>query len=633
MNAKPPALDGSTRLLILFIGTIQGLLLLAAHEMILRKVWPATEMTWRVVGHTLNITIPLTLQMTLLKIRDRRPWLFSGGMALVLAGLSYYTAGTLPRFESGGMILPSFVLTIALGWFVALPFAQTWLKTGTFYFPYRLLFEHAWNNFLILAVAHLFMSLFWGLLMLWAGLFNVIGIGFFSTLFHDKYFFDPMLATALGFALSLARTYQRAIGALRWICLTLFRGLLPLLALIALLFVIGLTFTGLAPLWGTGRATLLMLTLQLLMILFLNAVYQTGDDEAPYPRWLREGVTVAVALLPVYAVLSAYALYLRIGQHGWSVDRFWAMLSALVIGLYACGYSVASFRSRTSWMEWMSPINVGMAEVVILLMILVNTPLLDPKGITLQSQWNRLMRGAVSPEQFDYNYLRSLGTQGFNAIGRLAFLQDHPQAKIIRERATTVLDQINCSNKPSIPAQTVSLKGTEAAGTIYFVPLETFPALFIDQLREDYRREFGLAIKMLPSIEIEEAVRDPRRGQLIAERLIATIKHRYPEQAADPETIFIGLTNSDMYIEKYTWRFAFSYRDEDRFAVVSSARMDPLFYNEPQSEGLLYQRMRKMVLKNIGIIYYRLPQNNDKNSVLCAPILGIEDLDHIGAAL
>jgi hypothetical protein len=37
-----------------------------------------------------------------------------------------------------------------------------------------------------------------------------------------------------------------------------------------------------------------------------------------------------------------------------------------------------------------------------------------------------------------------------------------------------------------------------------------------------------------------------------------------------------------------------------------------------------------MVSKNVGILYYKLPQKSDRKSVMFGPILGIDDLDSIG---
>ena len=39
--------------------------------------------------------------------------------------------------------------------------------------------------------------------------------------------------------------------------------------------------------------------------------------------------------------------------------------------------------------------------------------------------------------------------------------------------------------------------------------------------------------------------------------------------------------------------------------------------------------LRKMISKNIGIMYYGLEESTDRKSVLYGPILGLDDLDSI----
>ena len=106
-------------------------------------------------------------------------------------------------------------------------------------------------------------------------------------------------------------------------------------------------------------------------------------------------------------------------------------------------------------------------------------------------------------------------------------------------------------------------------GKIYFVPLHEFSSPSLIKLITYYKRRYGLAIETLPSVKLEEAVVDFSRRQLIAEELIALMKRQYPELAKDPKVILIGITPGDMYIREYTWQFAFSWREEGRFAVVS----------------------------------------------------------------
>lgn len=166
---------------------------------------------------------------------------------------------------------------------------------------------------------------------------------------------------------------------------------------------------------------------------------------------------------------------------------------------------------------------------------------------------------------------------------------------------------------------------------IYLAPLGPFPAASLERLLVYHREKHGLNFESLPQVEVERKSFDAFRRQLIAEELVALMKRHNPQQANDPAAILLGVTRGDMYIRSTDWRFAFAYREGERFAVVSSARMDPSnFPRLPANPGLLELRLRKMISKQIGILVFGLPQSRDKRSVMYGPILSLADLDAIG---
>jgi predicted Zn-dependent protease len=170
----------------------------------------------------------------------------------------------------------------------------------------------------------------------------------------------------------------------------------------------------------------------------------------------------------------------------------------------------------------------------------------------------------------------------------------------------------------------------KTAAEVYFVPLGNISSLSLESLVSFYKRKFGLPIKTLPGLQLERSSVDWQRRQLVAEELIEFMKRGYPRLASDSRAILIGITEFDMYIRKYNWQFSFSYRAQDRFAVVSSARLNPVSFGQPADQALLHTRLRKAITKDIGILYFHLPQSNSPRSVLYRSILGIDDLDRVG---
>lgn len=166
---------------------------------------------------------------------------------------------------------------------------------------------------------------------------------------------------------------------------------------------------------------------------------------------------------------------------------------------------------------------------------------------------------------------------------------------------------------------------------VYFVPLGSFPGDDLTSLAEYYRDKYKIDIAVLKSIPVDDAVRDSSRGQLMAEKLVECVRIGVPEYANDPRAILIGFTSEDIYPTSQNWQFAFGWRlGSSHAAVVSTARMSLHYIGQPIDLNLSETRLRKMVTKDVGILYYGLPQSQNPRSVLYNGIMGIEELDQVG---
>jgi predicted Zn-dependent protease len=189
-----------------------------------------------------------------------------------------------------------------------------------------------------------------------------------------------------------------------------------------------------------------------------------------------------------------------------------------------------------------------------------------------------------------------------------------------------------------VPLSTDTLKGS---GKLYLVPLGGFSQARIAELAGYYRSKYGITIETLPDIPLPSEAINPARHQLIAEAAVDVMTQSRLDVSIDPEAIMIGLTTQDMYIAQYNWSYSFSFRKQDKYAVVSTARMDDsqtisfwdIFRTKPGPPApgeVIQTRLRKMVTKNIGILYYHLPQSADRRSVLYRKVSGIYELDDMG---
>jgi len=86
-----------------------------------------------------------------------------------------------------------------------------------------------------------------------------------------------------------------------------------------------------------------------------------------------------------------------------------------------------------------------------------------------------------------------------------------------------------------------------------------------------------------------------------------------------------------MYPVSQGWQFAFGWGlGRARTAVVSTARLSLTVVGQTSDRELLATRLRKIVTKDLGILYFGLPKSENPKSVLYNQIMGLEELDAVG---
>jgi predicted Zn-dependent protease len=163
------------------------------------------------------------------------------------------------------------------------------------------------------------------------------------------------------------------------------------------------------------------------------------------------------------------------------------------------------------------------------------------------------------------------------------------------------------------------------ARNVYFAPIGDFPREKVEALITHYRAKYDLTIEVLAPISVPPDALNTERDQLGADRLLEAIRAS-DVALADPEAVIIGLTDQDMYIEDLTWRYAYAARSNNaQHAVISTAR----FNAYRADEAMQMQRLRKMISKNLGFLYYGLGSSQDPGSVMYGQIMGPDDLDAV----
>jgi hypothetical protein len=223
----------------------------------------------------------------------------------------------------------------------------------------------------------------------------------------------------------------------RTLVLVLLSWLLPLMTLIAAGFLASLPFTGLAPLWKTGFAAGYLLIASGVLVFLINATRQDGDH-APQVILRLSGSLAAYLLVPLVAI-SAYAIYLRVEQYGWTAERVTSTACLVVAAAYAGGYAAAALPFG-NWLAHVSRWNFFCALLVLAVIAALFSPLADPTRLSVDSQVSRLLAGRIDARKFDFDYLRWRGGRfGTEALARLAHASGGSMAAYIKTKAHTAI--------------------------------------------------------------------------------------------------------------------------------------------------------------------------------------------------
>ncbi len=388
-------------------------------------VWPATNPL--LFGPLLLIVgmLPLVLLAGVGRLRPATLviWTVVAGVALALLGLHDIARQSAETLRDGPFLSPPAVLFSAAALFIAHHLVAPADLERRRVPNYPATFDIASKAAVQLALSIGFTGAFWILLHLGAALFKVIGLAFLETLLREAWFAIPITFVVFATAVHLTDVRDGLIRGVRTVGLMLLSWLLLVMTVLAAGFLAALPFTGLDGLWETGSATSLVLAAAAALILLIIAAYQDGRPDNRPPAVLRAAVRVAAVLIAPLVVIAVWGLALRIGQYGLTPDRIIAGACAFVGAAFAAGYGWAAlspFWRKGDWMRPLERTTVWTAFLAVVVILLLFSPVLDPARLSVADQVARLERGAVTPDKFDYRFLRfDSGKAGQAALARL----------------------------------------------------------------------------------------------------------------------------------------------------------------------------------------------------------------------
>nr|EHL6941334.1 DUF4153 domain-containing protein [Citrobacter freundii]EHL6951039.1 DUF4153 domain-containing protein [Citrobacter freundii] len=416
----------TTRWGMIFIGLLQGTLC----YLLMTYLVPHND-GWLFYGMPATIAITSALLLTVVSFKQRALWYWMALIFVVVLAMSVWLKWQVEDSDKWRQheVFMFYGWRLLLMAMLALPWIQYSLHVSREQARYPHFYRQLWLNALTLLIVFVANGLFWLVLLLWSEMFKLVGIPFFSTLFFDTDWFGYVafgLITAL--AVVLARTQSRLVTAVQKLLTFIATGLLPLVALLALMFILTLPFTGLEAISQRVSAAGLMSTLTLLLLLLMAIVREPQKEALPYPGALRYLIKCSLIVAPIYMLIAGWSLWVRIQQYGWTPERLYGVLVVVVLLVWSFGYLASILRRGRNPLELQGPVILGVSLLALGLLVLLSSPVIDAWRISVNSHMRLYHSGKIKPDQVSLYMLDHSGKPGRAALEALqkdvAFNQD-----------------------------------------------------------------------------------------------------------------------------------------------------------------------------------------------------------------
>lgn len=453
----------TTRLGMIFIGLLQG----ALCYLLMTYLVPHND-GWLFYGMPATIAITSALLLTVVSFKQRALWYWMALIFVVVLAMSAWLKWQVEDSDKWRQheVFMFYGWRLLLMAMLALPWIQYSLHVSREQARYPHFYRQLWLNALTLLIVFFANGLFWLVLLLWSEMFKLVGIPFFSTLFFDTDWFGYVafgLITAL--AVVLARTQSRLVTAVQKLLTFIATGLLPLVALLALMFILTLPFTGLEVISQRVSAAGLMSTLTLLLLLLMAMVREPQKEALPYPGALRYLIKCALAVTPIYTLIAGWALWVRIQQYGWTPERLYGVLVVVVLLVWSFGYLASILRRGRNPLELQGPVILGVSLLALGLLVLLSSPVIDAWRISVNSHMGLYHSGKIKPDQVSLYMLDHSGKPGRAALAALqkdvAFNQDSKRRRDLNSLLQGSRDPVKELTATQLVSKVVIAPGSE----------------------------------------------------------------------------------------------------------------------------------------------------------------------------
>lgn len=502
--------DVRQRVMMAGLGALSGICLYLLFELLDADALPDRAALALVVFATVFVTALLSLAGPL---GLRRAAFGAAELGVMVAGLVSLAGLRFARVDelANGPFHVAAALAICI---IALPFLIA--RDGAGWRNYPVLFDAAWGILVRTVAAMVFTGIVWGVIFLSDQLLLIVGLTVISDLLEQA--LAPWLITGISYGLGLAVAHELRAYVSAHLILRLLRLLVPVVLVVTVVFIVALPVQGLSAVFDTLSAGATMLAMVGAGVTLVSVTIDRVDAEATGSVWLAHATRALAVILLIPAALAVYAVWLRVGQYGWTPARLFAALTAGIGLIYALGYAGAALRGQ-GWMGRVRQVNIGMAGLTALVAALWLTPALNAERMSANSQTARFAAGTLTVAQITPWDYRRWGKPGADLLAAMQAKAGEPGheglAELLSQDGTAVqIEQVRADMlaalKAEMPLQPATATATALRDAILAAQADYDLATWLASCRRTMpngaRGCVMVVADMLPDIAGDEAI-------------------------------------------------------------------------------------------------------------------------------
>jgi hypothetical protein len=335
----------------------------------------------------------------------KRAAMGAGAIGVAVTGLALIASF---RFSAAEDVVGAGIEMVSLAVLIWLPWPFAIAAAGSGWRDYPSLFNESWGIVVRVTVALVFTGIVWLVIFLSQALLDLVGVTVIDVLIRQPAAPWLITGTVLGLAMAVVNELSDVLSP--GLVLRLFRLLVPVVLAVMVIFLVALPVRGFDTIFGAVSSTAVLLGMVAAAVTLVTSALDQEDATATHTGILVQSARVLAGISVLPAGLGAWALAVRVIEHGWTPSRLFAATVAVLALAYGVLYLIAVLRGP-GWMERIRQTNIWMA-VASMVAAALWLSVASPEAISARSQLARITDGRTTIEEIDLDAFAHWGLAG-----------------------------------------------------------------------------------------------------------------------------------------------------------------------------------------------------------------------------